>query len=72
MEHRAGQLARERILLARMVGRDQRYAPRQAMHDPVPEARDRLREFMPQFTAGLQIVIERDLSQRHYHFDLPE
>jgi len=72
VEHRAGQLARERILLARMVGADQRYAPRQAIQDTVPEPQGRLRKLMPQFTAGLQIVIERDLSQRHYHFDLPE
>ena len=67
VEHRAGEEAGLRIALARMVGADQRDAPRQAIDFLVAELRNRLREFVAHFTAGLQIMVEGDFPQRNHH-----
>src|SRR5262245_58111009 len=46
-QHRARELAGERVLLARMVGRDQRHAVREGRDRPVAEHRERPRQVEP-------------------------
>ena len=67
MEHRAGQLAGKRILLAWMVRPHQGHSPRQAIGRPVSELGGRGRDLQSFYSAGFQILIECDLPQRDHH-----
>ena len=71
MKHRSGQLAREGILLAGMVGTYQRNSGRHLVSVAVTESRQWARLVESHVTAAPEIVIERDLAQRHHHTHLP-
>jgi len=67
MEHRARQLAGEGVLLARVVGADERHSPRQTVRRAVPEL-GRGRRAEPSLQpARSQVVVEGDLAQCDHH-----
>jgi TalC/MipB family fructose-6-phosphate aldolase len=62
-EHRGGQFSGERILLARMVGADERHPPGQSIEHAMPKAKRGRGHGMTQFATRSQILVERNLSK---------